>query len=130
MVSGIRLLSLLGAALVLAACASEPRVEQSLAEKLAAQGYVLDQQVKSISNWNLNGWTYVDDRHFIMHSGVRDRYLVALRSTSMDLRSAVNIAFSTTVGNLTDKDKVIVRAPGNFRDSYLIDSLHRLKKAE
>jgi hypothetical protein len=125
-----RILPLLFLSVLLAACASDPQQQTTLAEKLAAKGYVLGQQVGSVRDWNLNGWTYVDDRHFIMHSGVRDRYLVTLRNRSFELNGAINIAFSTTVGSLTDKDRVIVRGAGDFQESYLIESLHQLQRFE
>jgi hypothetical protein len=112
----------------LAACAGAPRTEQTLDQKLAEKGYLIGEQVRRIQNWNLNGWSYVDDEHFIMHSGVRDRFLVTLRSPSYDLQSAINIAFSSTAGSLTDTDKVIVKAPGGFTQTFLIRSLHRLEK--
>jgi hypothetical protein len=112
----------------LAACASTSQTSLTLDQKLAEKGYVMGEQVRRIQNWNLNGWSYVDDEHFIMNSGVRDHYLVALRSPSYDLRSAINIAFTSTVGSLTDTDKVIVKAPGGFAQTFLIESLHKLEK--
>jgi hypothetical protein len=123
-------LTMMLCSMLLAACASGPSQDVPLAEKLAAKGYVIDQQVGSIRDWSLNGWTYVDDQHFIMHSGVRDRYLVTLRSSSFELRGAINLAFSTTVGSLTDKDRVILRGAGDFRETILIDTLHSLKRIE
>jgi hypothetical protein len=115
--------------LLLAACAATSEEPLTLEARLAGLGYVLGEPVKRIQNWNLNGWSYVDDRNFIMNSGVRDKYLVSLRSPSFDLRSAVNIAFSTTVGSLTDKDRVIVRTAGGMPQSFMIESLHRLDPA-
>ncbi len=115
---------------LLVACAGQPTVETTLEEKLAAKGYALAEPVTSVRDWSLNGWVYVDDRHFIMESGVRDRYLVTLRQRSLELGSAVNLAFSTTVGSLTDKDKVILRGAGGFRETLMIASLHALKRIE
>jgi hypothetical protein len=112
--------------LLLAACAASSEQSLTLEENLAAKGYVIGEQVKRVQNWNLNGWSYVDDRNFIMNSGVRDKYLVTLRTPSYDLRSAINIAFSTTVGSLTDNDRVIVRTTGGMPQSFMIESLHRL----
>ena len=87
------------------ACSATQEDPLSLDEKLAAKGYVMGEQVKRVRDWNLNGWSYVDDRHFIMQSGVRDRFLVSLRVPSYDLRSAISIAFTTTVGSLSDTDR-------------------------
>jgi hypothetical protein len=114
---------------LLVACAATSEAPLTLEARLEGQGYVLGEPVNRIQNWNLNGWSYVDDRNFIMNSGVRDKYLVSLRSPSYDLRSAVNIAFSTTVGSLTDKDRVIVRTAGGMPQTFMIESLHRLDPA-
>lgn len=115
-------------AVLLSACASGSGPSLTLEEKLANRGYTLGEQVRSIRDWNLNGWSYIDDRHFVMHSGVKDYYLVTLRSRSFELDGAINIAFTTTVSSLTDKDKVLVRAPGGQAETLWIESLHVLNR--
>ena len=125
-VSTLSMLMILAA---LSACATRPpEPELTLEQRLAEKGFAIGEQVRAIRDWNLNGWSYVDDQHFIMHSGVRDRYLVTLRTPSMDLRSAVNIAFTTTVGSLRDTDLVVVRVTGGITSQYMIDTLHRLER--
>ena len=122
-------LAALMVSLSLAACAtSNPEPAMTLEQRLAERGFVIGEQVRAIREWRLNGWSYVDDRHFIMNSGVRDRYLVTLRTPSQDLRSAVNIAFTTTVGSLRDTDIVVVRMVGGISRQFMIDTLHRLDR--
>lgn len=125
-----RFLAALLMPLFLAACASTPQEPLTLQQKLANKGYELGEQVDSIRDWNINGWNYIDDQHFVMHSGVRDRYLVTLRSRSVNLRNAQAIAFSSTASSVTDKDKVIIDAPGGLRETYFIESLYQLKRVE
>ena len=118
----------------LVACAASQEQAQGLDEKptvteiLLAKGYVAGAQVRRIQNYRLNGWSYVDSQHVIMTSGVSDRYLVTLKSPCYDLRGAITIGFSTTIGNLSDHDRLIVRAPGDFTDTCLIDTLHELHR--
>lgn len=112
------------------ACAANPAQPQTLEEKLAEKGYQMGEQVRRIQNYRLNGWSYVDRKHVIMNAGVSDHYLVSLRSPCIDLQSAIDIGFTTTIGSLTKNDKLIVRAPGNFNDTCMIDSLQALKKIE
>lgn len=112
------------------ACAVSPEQPLTLEEKLAAKGYQIGEQVRRIQNYRLHGWSYVDREHVIMSAGASDHYLVSLKSPCSDLQGAINIAFTTTVGNLTDHDKLIVRAPGDLRDTCLIDTLHELEKVE
>jgi len=115
---------------LLAACAgtreAPPTVEQMLAEK----NFRIDEPVSRIRDYRLNGWNYLDREHVIMHSGVADSYLVSLRTNCDGLFSAENIAFSTTVGSLTDMDRLIVRGPGRWVESCYIESLHKLVKTQ
>jgi hypothetical protein len=120
-------LVLLVATALLGSCSSTPEQELSLEEKLAARGYTLGEEIQSIRGWNLNGWTYVDDYHFIMKSGVRDRYLISLRTRSINLRSAVFLGFSKTAGSLTNVDRVVLRDAGGRTERILIDTMYVLE---
>lgn len=120
---------LLLAPLVLAGCAGSQEQAASLEDKLASKGYILGEQLSDIRGWRLNGWIYVDDEHFIMRSGVRDHYLVTLKTPCFDLKSAISLSFTTTAASLTDKDRVAIYSrPTGGREIYLIESLHRLSK--
>ena len=121
---------LLAACASLASCATTPGEEVTLEEKLAAQGFVMGEQIRSIRSWKLENWTYVDDYHFIMHSGGRDRYLISLHTPSTELRYAVFLGFSKTAGSLTDMDQVIVRYSSGRSATILIDKIYELQRVE
>lgn len=122
---------LLAIALALVGCASSQKSAASLETELARQGYAMGDQVSSIRDWRLNGWTYVDDEHFVMRSGVNDYYLVTLKTPCFDLRGAFSLSFTTTAASLTDKDRVAIHSsPAGFREVYLIEALHELRKIE
>ena len=125
------LMLLLWVPVALAACASSQEKALSLEEKLAEKGYAKGEQISSIRDWRLNGWIYVDDEHFIVRYGVRGYYLVTLKTRSFDLKSAISLNFTTTAASLTDKDRVVIHSsPTGFRETYLIESLHRLSEVE
>ena len=69
----------------------------------------------------------MDDYHFIMKSGVRDRYLISLRTRSINLRSAVFLGFSKTAGSLTNVDRVVLRDAGGRTERILIDKMYVLE---
>ena len=108
------------------ATAEEPSLEQ----KLEAQGFVIGEEVRHIRGLSLNGWTHVDDRHFIMRSGVRDNYLISLRARSRNLRSAVKLGFSTTTGSLTNMDRVVLRDTVGHVERINIDKMYVLKRSQ
>ena len=123
-------LALLVAAGLLASCSSTPEQELNLEQKLAARGYTLGEEIRSIRGWNLNGWAYVDDYHFIMQSGVRDRYLISLATRSINMRSAVFLGFSKTAGSLTNVDRVVLRDAGGRMERILIDKMYVLQRTQ
>ena len=73
----LALLALVASAF-LAACAATPAEPVSVDQRLADKGFRVDERVDRIANFRLNGWSYVDLRHVILNSGVRDRYLSML----------------------------------------------------
>ncbi len=118
------------AAAFLVACTTTPAEPVSVDQRLADKGYEVSERIGRIPNFRLNGWSYVDRKHVIMTSGVRDRYLVTLKSNCPDLDSAMNIAYSTTAGALTDKDRLTVKVRGGVAHNCLIDRLHTLQETE
>jgi hypothetical protein len=119
---------LLAAGALLASCAATSEQEVTLEQKLAAKGFLIDEETRSIRNWSLNGWTYVDDYHFIIKSGTRDHYLISLKTRSVNLRSAVFLGFSETAGSLTNTDRVILRDASGRSKEILIDTMYSLRK--
>ena len=68
---------LLAAGALPASCPAAPEQEVTLEQKLAAKGFLLGEETRSIRNWSLSGWMYVDDYHFIIKSGPCDHYLIS-----------------------------------------------------
>lgn len=112
----------------LAGCATATDEPASLADKLETRNYLLGEEVDRIRNYRINGWNHVDDWHVIITAGVREKYLLSLRNRCPELRSASHMAFSTTAGNLTDFDEVMVTGPGGFVDHCYIDKIYKLAK--
>ena len=110
-------------------CANKRPEPVPIEDSLATRGYVLGDQTRRISDDRINGWSSVDRYSVIINVGASMNYLVTLRSPCDGLRSARSLAFSTTIGNLTDKDKLLVRSSGGFLEHCLIDTIHILDKA-
>ena len=126
------LASTLAATALLAGCATtgNDHAGMTFGERLVDKGYRIGDPVSRISNWRMDSWTYLDDEHLIIRSGVSRYYLITLRNRCSDLSSAINIGFTNTVGALTVHDKVIVRGPGDWVDRCLIESMHELHKVD
>jgi hypothetical protein len=113
--------------LLVACAASPPKEEIPVPVRLMEKGYVIGEKVRRVQNYRLHGWSYVDDRNLIIQSGVSRHYLVLLRSPCRDLDSAITIGFTSTVGALSDRDKVITRSAG-FTDTCFIEGIWALEK--
>lgn len=114
--------------LMLLACASAPPESIPLKEKLAKRGYVIGEPVKRLRDYRINGWNSIDRRSVIMIVGASKHYLVTLRSPCDGLTSAEHLAFSTTIGDLTDKDKLVVRSAGRYLEQCYIDKIYPLSR--
>lgn len=117
------------AAALLSACAATPRTAPvSLEERLVQKGYYIGEPVERIREYRINGWNNVDRRHVILTVGASEHYLVSLRNPCDGLETADRLAFSTTVGSLTDFDRLYVTQPGGFVEHCLVDGLFRLHR--
>lgn len=125
-----RFLINLGAVLLLVAagCASNPSSSVSLEDKLAKRGFVIGQQVKKVVNLQVSSWNSIDERHVIMNFGASRSYLLTLRTSCDNLRGEAVIGFSSTVGYLTDKDKLLVRDSSQRVANCFIKTIHELEK--
>ncbi|MEJ8567158.1 DUF6491 family protein [Elongatibacter sediminis] len=124
-----RYLLILASVLALAACASTPPEKLTLKQKLEQRHYTVGESVERIRNYRLNGWNSIDEKHLIIHTGPSDSYLITLRNPCHNLRSAENIAISSTTGSVTRMDKVMVRdRPSGYVEHCMIDSMHELNK--
>ncbi|MGA9572416.1 MAG: DUF6491 family protein [Lysobacterales bacterium] len=114
--------------LMLVSCASQAPVSVPLEEKLAQQGFTLGEQVNKVINFQVSGWNNVDRKHVIMNFGASRNYLVTLRTSCNSLLGATVISFSTTVGMLTDNDKLLVRDSSQHIAQCYISTIHELEK--
>ena len=114
--------------MITTACSGIPSEPIPLEERLAARGYSIGEPVKRLQNYRINGWSNVDSRNVILNVGASEHYLVTLRNNCEGLRSVERLAFSTIIGDLTDKDKLIVRGPGRFFENCYIDTIRTLEK--
>ena len=122
-------ISILALAFSLAGCASNPDQELTLDQRLAKRNYTLGKTVDRIEDYRIMGFNSLDDFHVIIQSSPTRSYLVTLRIRCHNLDTAENLAFSTTVGSLTDKDKLIVRSGSSgYTEECFIDSLQELNK--
>lgn len=115
---------------VLVACAGTPETLPTLEQKLAAKNYKLGDPVERIQQWRLDSWAYLDGQHVIMQTAPSTYYLVSLRQTCHGLSSAEDIAFTTTVNQLTHFDKLLVRRSGGSIERCYITALHKLEKID
>ena len=126
-----RIPGLLALALFTAACATEPAQEpKSLEQILADKGYRIGEEIPHIREFRFDGWTEVDNLHLILHSRVSDRYLVTLGSICDGLLYSPTINLSTTVGQFTRFDYVMVGGPGGSGGRCNVRALNELEKIE
>ncbi len=118
------------AGVFLAACAGSPARDLTLEEKLAKRSYKIGAPVERIQNYTLNGWNHVDREHLIIISGAARYYLVSLNNSCYNLVTAEDIAITSTAGQLTRFDHLLVPGYSNFLQRCYISSLHELNKAE
>jgi hypothetical protein len=119
-----------GLTALLVGCAGTPEAAD-IDALLAERGYTTGEEVRDIKQYRINGWQSLDDRHVIIETGPASRYLLTLMTRCDNLRTAETIGFSTTTGNLTTFDKLVVRGTsGIVRDCPIttIQELHRTEK--
>ena len=120
--------------IVLFACASSEKSPATLEdllkmeEKIELKNYQLGTPADSINNFRINGWSFVDDRHIIVNTGVRDDYLISFRSRCSEARFSESLAFSDTAGRLTTSDRFIVRGSGGFNEYCYVETITHLVK--
>jgi hypothetical protein len=122
---------LLALALLLPACAVGPAKEsKSLDEMLADKGYRVGEEIQQIQMFKFNNWTRLDNLHFILHSRVTDHYLVTLGSACDGLLYGATINLSSTVGQFTKFDYVVVSNPNRMPERCHVKTLNELEKIE
>jgi hypothetical protein len=97
-------------------------------EALELKNYQLGEPENSINNFRINGWSYVDEYHIIVNTGVRDDYLIRFHSRCNETRYASNLAFTDTAGRLTTSDRFIVKGSGGFDETCYVETITHLVK--
>lgn len=104
----IRLITLLVALLLLAACATNPaqRTREQLQRYLAAAG----EPVQSFRYFSFNSWTPLGKEYLAVWTKPREAWLIQVMPLCHDLDFAQNIGLSSSLNRVYARfDKVIVR---------------------
>ncbi|OGT33273.1 MAG: hypothetical protein A2W28_05120 [Gammaproteobacteria bacterium RBG_16_51_14] len=101
-----------------------------LEQRLTDLGYSDRQPINSISEYQLDGWQYVDEQHLIINSGPGVHYLVELHDICYDMRYADNIRFNTSINRLMTGDQVIASHYPDIKQTCSIRRLYQLKKTD
>lgn len=110
------------------ACASQSPPEIALDEQLAKLGYIIGPQARRIHNFQVNSWNIVDRKNVIIFPGASRYYLLTTKGICDGLLETRKLAFSTTIGVLTDKDQLLTRRYSGRLESCSIDTIHELQK--
>lgn len=117
------------AALLVGACATNQHEQKPLEEKLADQNFALGEKIDRIQDYRINGWYYVDEYNVVFRGGPSDYYLLSFNQRCVNLRGAHTIGFSTTLGQVTRFDELLVRNHSGLPpEKCLIQSIHKVDK--
>jgi hypothetical protein len=114
--------------LLAAACSGAPPETIPIEERMAEKGYLIKEPAKRLNSYRINGWSSVDRLNVIINVGASETYLLTVKSPCEGLNSAGHIAFSTVMGDLINKDKLIVRDYGGLTQNCFIDTIQTLEK--
>lgn len=98
----------------------------TLEARLSKLGYTQGEPLKSISDYRVDAWNYIDDKHVMIYTRVSNRALLTLLSDCPELSSVERIGFSTTASKLTKFDKIVVRGASGIRRDCQISEIHQL----
>lgn len=114
---------------LLAACARQPYLDESLPleDRLAQLGLRQGEAVDSILGFNINGWQYLDSHHITLDSGVGRNFLIVFTNPCYNLKANNRIGYSTTGGSLTRLDKII-SVDNGMPQACLVGDIYRLEK--
>ena len=113
---------------VFTACSNQPPESIPIEEQLSNKGYRIDQQVNRVDNYRLNGWSSVDRFNVIINVGTSTHYLITFRPACDGLGGVGGLAFSTTDGDLTDRDQLVIRPTANVNQYCPIHEIYLLVK--
>jgi hypothetical protein len=115
----------------IAACSSTntTSTNSTPSELAISKGYTLDQPIKSIKNYRLSGWNYVNSKAVIISTRGSDQYLLTLKNACHNLNHQSSIGTTATVNELYAAfDAVVVRDENNFEIKCYIDEIYKLTK--
>lgn len=93
---------------MLVSCAT-PAPQPSIEEAMQARGWQLGEAVIQITQFTIDGWTSVDDRHIVLTDIRRQSHLITLFSACPDVQSAVAIGYTNAAGSVSRGDSILVR---------------------
>jgi len=116
--------------LMLNACRSGPQEAMPLEAHLLQHGYTIKGPAGQVQAFRINGWNDIDRTHVILWASVRKPYLVTTMAPCDGLRYAETLAFTTTTGNLTRFEKLIVRPSAGYLEQCAIKEIDELERLE
>lgn len=110
----------------LTACAA-PEPAADIDTMLAERGLRRAEPINEIRNYRISGWNSLDDKHLIVRSGPRNDYLITLMTRCQPLDTSETIGFSTTTGDVTRFDELVVSGPGGIVEDCPITAIENLE---
>ncbi len=112
-----------------AADAPAPQDKPTIESKLARKGYTLGKSVKSIADYRVDGFQYIDAQHVLFNDDPGRAYLLTLRGTCSDLANSQSIAFTSDNSRLSTLDSVITPRLGSDVPRHCpIETINELSK--
>ncbi len=85
-------------------------------QRLVRMGYQMGPSVDIVHNYSVEGWHILDDEHVLVETGTATDYLITLAVDCDGLHAAETIGFSSTTGDLTLSDDLIIhQISANFK---------------
>ncbi|MGQ0383235.1 MAG: DUF6491 family protein [Gammaproteobacteria bacterium] len=107
----------LGAALVTGCASGSPARRSELA--FEKYGPYIGDPVRNITAFRIDSWESVGRDRVILWTGINQAWLITVTGSCPDLQFADRIGVSSTGGQISTFDKIIVR-----RDRCLIETIH------
>jgi hypothetical protein len=117
--------------LLLTACASQPPEKPDPSALAAERGYTIEEEVRDIKNYEIDGWQYVSNWALIIPARPSSHYLVMLDRNCSYLRGTEAIRFTSTVNSVLARfDAVLVKDfPQAIEQRCQIDRIYRITKS-
>lgn len=116
-----------GAMLLVAGCASAPPEAVDIDQALKTRGFKAGETVDRIQRFRIDDWRYLDASHVIVGAGPSSNYLLTLMGRCNGLMSTEDLGFSTTAGDLTTLDKIVIHSSTAPTESCPIKEIRKLE---